>query len=337
MKKRQSALLQNKAGVGLIYLILTLLSVAAVISALTVGSADISLSRVLAAFSGEDKTARVIVVGLRLPRLAAAALAGAALASAGQLLQNVTDNELCAPNIIGINAGSGLAVMLVLCLFPMYWRLLPAAAFVGALASSFLVLLISGASPGDQKSSLILAGVALSSILSAGISFLSLKYPDVLSSYTAFSVGGFSGVSLDELIVPAAMIFVCFVLAMVQAPRINLLCLGDEEASALGVRVKLLRVFTIVITSGLCAAAVSFAGLLGFVGLIVPHIVRRLCGQRLRRILPITALSGAILVVFSDIIGRTILAPGELPAGIIMALIGAPFFLYLLMRRRRHD
>lgn len=262
--------------------------VAAVISALTVGSADISLSRVLAAFLDEDKTARVIVVGLRLPRLAGAALAGAALATAGQLLQAVTDNELCAPNIIGVNSGSGLAVMLVLCLFPMYWQLLPLAAFIGALAASFFVLLVSGASPGDQKSSLILAGVALSSILGAGISFLSLKYPDVLSSYTAFSVGGFSGVTFDELAIPAIMIFVCFILAMIAAPQINLLCLGDEAAGSLGVRVRRLRVATIVITSGLCAAAVSFAGLLGFVGLIVPHIIRRICGQRLRRILPIT-------------------------------------------------
>ena len=337
MKKRQSPPSIHTAGVGIIYLVLTLLSVAAVISALTVGSADISLSRVLATFTGEDRTARVIVVGLRLPRLAGAALAGAALATAGQLLQSVTDNELCAPNIIGVNSGSGLAVMLVLSLFPMYWQLLPLAAFIGALAASFFVLLVSGASPGDQKSSLILAGVALSSILGAGISFLSLKYPDVLSSYTAFSVGGFSGVTFDELAIPAVMIIVCFILAMIAAPKINLLCLGDEAAGSLGVRVRRLRVFTIVITSGLCAAAVSFAGLLGFVGLIVPHIIRRICGQRLRRILPITALGGALLVVFSDVIGRTILAPGELPAGIIMALIGAPFFLYLLVRRRRHD
>ena len=137
MKKRQSPPSIHTAGVGIIYLVLTLLSVAAVISALTVGSADISLSRVLAAFTGEDRTARVIVVGLRLPRLA-----GAALATAGQLLQAVTDNELCAPNIIGVNSGSGLAVMIVLCLFPMHWQLLPLAAFIGALAASFFVLLV---------------------------------------------------------------------------------------------------------------------------------------------------------------------------------------------------
>lgn len=302
--------------------------------ALAFGSVSLSASRIAAAINGSDRTASVIIFKLRLPRLAAAALAGAGLAVAGHLLQSVTDNELAAPNIIGINAGAGFAVMLILCLFPSCWRMLPAAAFVGALAASFLVLTLSGVSSGEHKSSLVLAGVALSSILNAGISFLSLKYPDVLSSYTAFSVGGFDGVSLSELIIPAVMIAVGIISAIIIAPKVSLLSLGDEAASALGINVRVVRIIAVIITSALCAAVVSFAGLLGFVGLIVPHIVRRLIGAGLRVSLPFSAMCGAVLVIFSDVIGRIVIAPGELPAGIIMAIIGAPFFLYLLIRRK---
>lgn len=315
-------------------IILGILLLAACFCALALGSVSLSPERIIAALRGEDRTAAVIIFELRLPRLIAAALAGAALAAAGLLLQSVTDNELCAPNIIGVNAGAGFVVMLMLCLSPMQWRLLPIGAFAGALAAAFLVLTVSSAA-GEHKSSLVLAGVALSSLMNAGISFLSLKYPDVLSSYTAFSVGGFAGVSLDQLILPAVMIFAGLIIAFIIAPKAGMLCLGDEAASALGVRPKTVRVIAVTIAAGLCAAAVSFAGLLGFVGLIVPHIVRRLTGAGMRCNLPYAAVCGSVLVIFSDLFGRTVMAPGELPAGIIMALIGAPFFLYLLIRKKR--
>ena len=290
---------------------------------------------ILHAFSGGKDTAAVIVVGLRLPRVLAAAAAGAALAVAGLILQAVTNNDLCAPNIIGVNAGAGFAVILLLSLFPAAWRLLPAAAFVGALATSFIVLAVASAAPSHGgRATLVLAGVAVASILNAGISFLSLRFPDVMSSYTAFSVGGFSGVGLEDISVPAAIIAVCLVAAMMLSRRMNLFCLGDEIASSLGVKVKVLRAAALVIAAALCAAAVSFAGLLGFVGLVVPHIVRRLIGADLRADIPLCALLGAALTIVSDLIGRVAFAPTELPAGIVMAAVGAPFFLWLLVRRR---
>lgn len=316
---------------------LVLLFSAAILS-LALGSVRLSPERLAAAISGTDINASVILFDLRLPRLAAAMLAGCALAAAGFLLQTVTDNDLCAPNIVGVNSGAGLFVMLMLCFFPMQWRLQPIVAFVGALGATVIVLSVSHASSRyDSSSSVVLAGAAISSFLSAGISFLSLKFPDVLSSYLGFTVGGFSGVSFKKLLVPFIMIALCYAVSLMLSPKISLLSLGDDCASSLGVNVKRLRAVTIILASALCAAVVSFAGLLGFVGLIVPHIVRRTVRGSLRIKLLFAAVFGAVLTSFSDLIGRTLFSPSELPAGLIMSLVGAPFFVYLLLRRRKEN
>lgn len=320
----------------LLALLFTFLLLLSLLCGFSFGSVRLPVSRMIAAVQGQDSTAAVILFQLRLPRVLAAALAGVGLSVAGCLLQAVTDNDLCAPNIVGVNAGAGFAVMLMLCCFPLLWRLQPIAAFFGALASTSLVLSVAFAGRTyGQKSTVILAGVAVSSILNAGISFLSIRFPDALSSYTAFSVGGFSGVSAPRLTLPAVMIGVGFLAALLLAPKIELLCLGDDGARALGVPIRAVRAAAILLASALCAAVVSFAGLLGFVGLIVPHVVRRLVRGRLRAHLVFAALCGAILVLCSDLAGRVLFAPGELPAGIIMAFIGAPFFIFLLIRKRK--
>lgn len=328
MKKRRTVLT---------FIILFLLLVAASLLGLVLGSAQLELSEVLKVLIGRgERTAELILFSLRLPRVGGAILAGAGLAVAGLLLQGVTDNDLCAPNIIGVNSGAGLAVMVVLCLFPMAFRLLPLAAFAGAFGTTLIVLGVAYSAGGhSSKTTVVLAGVAVGTLLSAGISFLSQLYPDVLSSYTAFSVGGFSGVYAEDLPAPAAIILIGILAAWCLAPRLNLLCLGDEIARSLGVRVRMLRLVTLMLASALCAAVVTFAGLLGFVGLIVPHMARRLLGHDLRLLIPAGALLGAVLVVLSDLAGRTLFSPAELPAGILLAVLGAPFFLFLLFKRRR--
>ena len=318
---------------------LAVLLAAVMMCGLAFGSVNLTLRRIFDAISGNDNTAYIILFRLRLPRVLAAALAGIALSAAGFLLQTVTDNDLCAPNIIGVNSGAGLAVMLILCRFPTLWQLQPVAAFIGALGATLVVLFLSSLSSSyEKKSTVVLAGVAVSSVFSAGISFLSIKYPDALSSYAAFSVGGFSDIATGQLAIPAVMTAVCLAASLIIAPRLELLCLGDDGARSLGVPVRAIRLTAIILASAMCAAAVSFAGLLGFVGLIVPHIVRRLTRSGLRLRLVHAALCGAIIVVLSDLAGRTLFAPGELPAGIIMAFIGAPFFICLLIgRRKKHD
>ena len=237
------------------------------------GSVTLTARQIYSAVLGLDgsESSRIILFSLRLPRVLAGLLAGAALSSAGMLLQRVTDNGLCAPNIIGINSGAGFFVMLMLCFFPSYHSALAAAAFIGAASASAVVIMLSSYGRRMSKSTVILAGVALSSLFNAGIAALSTAFPDVLTSYTAFSVGGFSGVTVKQLVFPSIMIAVSLIAAYLALPKLSLLSLGDAMAQSLGVKVKLLRVTILAISALLCAAVVSYAGLLGFVWHNKPH------------------------------------------------------------------
>ncbi len=319
----------------IIYTFVLLIFASLFVLSVVFGSVSIPLSDFIDALKGEESVYGAIVWDIRLPRTIAAALAGIALAAAGSVLQCVTDNSLCAPNIIGINSGAGLFVMIILCLFPNQWMLLPFVAFIGALLATAIVMSIAFSGGGRTNgTAIVLAGVAVSSILSAGISFLSLRYPDVLSTYSSFSVGGFRGVGYKEIFIPFIIILISLISLQILSAKLNLLCLGDDIAYSLGIKVKVLRITSLVISAALCASAVSFAGLLGFVGLIVPNITKQIAGSDMRFNLTISALSGGGLVMFSDLLGRILFSPTELPAGIIMAVFGSPFFLYLLIKRR---
>ncbi len=318
--------------------VLTGILAVSVMAGFLFGSVRFSLSEIVSALFTEDGDAsiRLILLQLRLPRILAAGLAGAGLSVAGLLLQTATDNDLCSPSVMGVNAGAGFAVMLCMCVFPMLHAWLPAMAFAGAAFTTLLVLGMSFSSAGRGiRTKVILSGVAVAALFNAGISLLSQLYPDVLPSYAAFSAGGFRDIYADALIVPGSMILVGILAAELLSPKLNVLCLGDDLAMGLGVAVKPLRFVALALASALCGAVVSFAGLLGFVGLIVPHMARRLAGHDIRLLIPVSVVSGATLVILSDLVARTLFSPAELPAGILMAALGAPFFLYLLFRRRR--
>lgn len=324
--------LKNNRTVKL-YAVLLLLLGATAMAALLLGSADLTVKQVfngLCGTAGED--VNIIVRSIRLPRVAAAAVAGVGLSVAGVLLQAVTDNDLASPNIIGINSGAGFAVIVMLALFPHRIYALPFAAFAGAFCAAMLIVYTSSRM-GVTKSTVILAGVALTTILNAAISFISIADTDTMALYSHFSVGGFNGVTLHKLAVPAVMVALSVAVALVLSGRISILCLGDSVAASLGVRVKALRIICLVCASCCAASVVSFAGLLGFVGLVVPHIARQLVGKGVRDCIVASALAGAVIVIAADMFGRVILAPTEIPVGIVMAFIGAPFFIYLLLRR----
>ena len=263
-----------------------------------------------------------------------AILAGAGLSLSGLLLQNVTGNDLAGPNIIGVNAGAGFAVILLLFTgsVGVYWT--PVAAFFGAFLTTLLIL-YTAVKVNGSKTTVILAGIAVTAVLNAGISFLSMLDSDVLVTYNHFSIGGLTAVRMEQLIVPGVIIGASLSAAMLFGKRINVLCLGDALAASLGVNVGRMRLFALVLASASAAAVVSFAGLLGFVGLVVPHICRRVWGGEFGRLLPLTALFGAILVLSADLAGRLLFAPSEIPVGIVMALIGGPFFFSLLLRRKQ--
>ena len=317
-----------------IYFILLPLLMLTMAAGLCFGSAPLSLSQLAAALAGEG-TARVILLGIRLPRVLAGLLAGVGLSTAGVLLQTVTANDLASPNIIGINSGAGLAVILLLTFAPKAAAWVPIGAFWGAFGAA-LVILAAGSRLGSSRSGILLIGIAITTLFNAAISFLSLLDEGILAQYNHFTVGSLRAIHGGELMVPCIIIICGFCASLALSGRLGVLCLGDAAASALGIRVKRLRVAALACAAACAAAVVSFAGLLGFVGLVVPHIARTLAGERPSRLIPVSALVGGILVILADLLGRTLFAPSELPVGILMSLIGAPYFLYLLIRRKHH-
>ncbi len=319
----------------LVFVALTLALMTALVLALLFGSASLSLRELVAGLAGGEEYTAIIARYVRLPRVAAAMLAGAGLAVSGALLQGVTDNGLASPNIIGVNAGAGLAVILMLSYYPEAVKLLPLAAFGGAFAATLAIVFTAGRI-GMSKTTVVLAGMALTTVLNAGISFVSLLDADVVGMYRYFSIGTLAGVQLKQLMVPCGMIVLSLALSLTFARPMDALCLGDATATALGVPVKKLRVICLLCASASAAAVVSFAGLLGFVGLIVPHIAKKLAGEQPVRSLPVAALTGGVLVITADLLGRTLFAPSELPVGILMSLVGGPYFLILLCRRKHH-
>lgn len=311
-----------------------LLPLAALLS-MAIGSADISPDRFFGGVFGRAgyETETAILLYIRLPRTLGAILAGAALALSGVLLQHVMDNPLAGPNTVGVNAGAGFFTILLLSLWPTAAAYLSIAAFLGAFLTALLILLLARLA-GGGKGTVILAGIACSSLFSAGVSFFSVLDTDVLATYSAFSVGGLAGVRASSLALPAVLALLALGGALILSRPLSALALGDGAAAALGVRVKTVRTLAVMLAAMAAGAAISFAGLLGFVGLAVPHVTRRLYGAGLRRELLLAPPIGAILLLLADLLARTLLAPSDIPVGILTALLGAPFFLILLLGRR---
>ena len=320
---------------SLLAVILTLLLPAAALFSLCVGASGASLLAGLAdLLSGVSSPAARILRYIRLPRMLAAMLAGAALSASGVLIQGVLGNPLAGPNVIGVNAGAGFFTLLCACLLPSAAQLLPAAAFLGALLAALIILLLADRM-GASRITVVLAGVAISSIFSAGSDLITTLDPDATLGMSAFLIGGFSDVSAARLRTAAAYILPALVFALLLAGDLDVLALGDEVAASLGLRVRRTRVLLLAVASVLAGAAVSFAGLLGFVGLIVPHAVRRVTGGEHRQLLPLAMLGGALFTLLCDTAARTLFAPYEVPVGILLSLVGGPFFLFLLLRSRK--
>ena len=299
---------------------------------LFIGSVSIDVSRLFTL----DSVDNIVFFSLRLPRVLAAFLSGLAFSLSGLLIQRATGNGLSSPNIIGINSGAGASVLLFLSLFPNMFSLLPIVAFLGSLLAVSMVFLISSLTNRVSSSlSLILAGVAVNALFNAFISTIGSLDPDVMASYSSFSIGGFAGVYASMLKIPAIIIIISLLIAFALARRMDVIMLGDEIASSMGYRPARIRILLIAVASLLAAAAVTFSGLLGFVGLVTPHIASFLTAGKSRRTLVLSALIGPSLVMLSDLASRTIISPSELPAGVFMALIGVPFFIFLLLRRDR--
>lgn len=297
---------------------------------LSVGSSDISVTDAF-----RDNTAFRILLYVRLPRAVAAVFAGAALAVSGVIIQTVLGNPIAGPSIIGVNSGAGFFALLAAAILPTLPSLVPTFAFTGALLAG-LIIFVLASKTGAGKLTVVLAGVAINSILTAGTDTLTVLDTDLVYAKTSFMIGGFSGVSFAKMAPALVYIFIGITVAIIFSAKLNLLLLGENTAKTLGMNVSAVRFFYLCIASLLAGSAVSFSGLLSFVGLLIPHISRRLVGTDNKILLPFCALFGAIFVLFCDTVCRVIFAPFELPVGIVMSLLGGPFFLFLLMRRKEN-
>ncbi|MCM3714043.1 iron ABC transporter permease [Alkalihalobacillus oceani] len=310
--------------------IVTALCVIAVLYSLMTGSVTIRVSEVWTAlFSPADSLQRQIVWDLRLPRIVTGLLVGACLAIAGALLQGVMRNPLADPGIIGVSAGAGLMAVTMMLVLPHYLSLLPFGAFLGALAATFLIYFIAWEN-GVSPLRMILAGVAINSLLGALMSAVMILYSDNVQAVLPWLVGGLSGRGWSHVAIILPYALIGMALSIFAVKHANLLLLGDEVAKLLGSQVERSRLFLILLATFLAGAGVSVAGLIGFVGLVVPHMMRMIVGNDYRFLLPTSALGGACLVVLADTAARSWFDPIELPVGILLAALGAPFFLYLL-------
>jgi iron complex transport system permease protein len=313
-------------------LVFAVIVIAAMVFSLMKGAVNIAPAEIIKAIIGPNSSFQTqIIRNIRLPRTLVGALVGMNLALAGAILQAVMKNPLADPHIIGVSSGAGLAGIIVLVLYPKMEYLLTPVAFIGAFGASLLIYILAWKG-GIRPIRIVLAGVAVSAFLGSGISALLVFYSDRVHGALMWMVGGLTARSWPHLYIILPYSILGSLLGFWGAKKLNVLNLGDETAKGLGLNVELTRLVMTAVAALLAASAVSIVGLLGFVGLIMPHLARLLIGSDYRFLLPASALLGMSVVILSDTLARLLFAPVELPVGIIMAFLGAPFFLYLLRR-----
>jgi iron complex transport system permease protein len=319
-------------------LILVLLSFGAIVANVQQGDYPIATLDIIKTLLGIDTGNPdhiFVVYTLRFARTLVAFLVGVALAISGTIFQGLTRNPLADPSIIGINEGAGLAAVATIVLFPdSPVSALPIAAFLGALVMAILIYSLAWQG-GSSPILLILLGVGLSAIAGAFISLLmTFGAIEDVSQALVWLAGSVYGRTWEQFFSFLPWVIIGVPIALSLSRHLNVLHLGDDVARSLGSQVELQRGLLVLVAVALAGAAVATAGMIGFVGLIAPHIGRQLMGENHQNLLPVTAILGGLLVTLADLVGRILFAPIELPCGVVTAAIGAPFFLYLLIRRR---
>jgi iron complex transport system permease protein len=277
-----------------------------------------------------------IVWEIRLPRALLAAMVGAGLAMVGASLQSVTRNPLADPHLLGISAGGAFGAIAALLHTGLFLGLLtvPLMAFAGALGATGIVLAVASFARATSADRLVLAGVAVSFVvMSAANVLIFLGDPRATHTVVFWMLGGLGLAQWDQLVYPAAVLSACGAWLMARAGRLNAMTLGDESAATLGIPVAVFRLQVFVAGALLTGVMVAFSGLIGFVGLMIPHVVRLIVGGDYARVLPVSALMGALFLIWADIAARTVMAPEDMPVGIVTGLVGGAFFVWLLRRR----
>lgn len=332
--------------IAAIGIVLALLAIASVMrGALTVPMGDVVdvLAKSLSGEATAGNRHALVILNIRLPRTLLAMLVGAALALSGAVMQGLFRNPLADPGLVGVSAGAALAAGATIVLGDLYlapligklpFALLPVGAFAGGLASTLLLYAIATREGRTSIATMLLAGVALGALAGALSGFLAYLSDDrQLRDLAFWSLGSFGGASWGKLAVVGPIILPLLVAAPFLARGLNALALGEAEAFHLGLGVQRIKAAAILLVALAVGASVAAAGVIGFVGIVVPHLVRLGLGANHRVLLPASALGGAVLLLSADILARTLVAPAELPIGILTAALGAPFFLWLLLRR----
>jgi iron complex transport system permease protein len=299
----------------------------------------IPLIRNLVDISGINPNYKIIIQDVRLPRVFLAVLVGMALSASGVMYQGLFRNPMADPYIIGISSGASLAATIAIIVgFSTGISGVSgviAAAFIGALTVSFIVFNMSrGRSGYTSVLTLILSGIAIGSLCSAGTSFLMMIGGENLHRVVFWIMGSLTTSQWIQVKIVGPVIIIGCIGLFLYTKDLNIITLGEKRAKQLGINAELMKNIIIVITSFVVAAAVSVSGIIGFIGLVVPHMMRIIVGPDNRVLLPVSALSGGIILLLADTLARTIMSPREIPVGIITALLGSPFFIYLLRKTR---
>jgi iron complex transport system permease protein len=318
--------------------------VASLVAGLALGAVSVAPGEVVRALGNAltgtaDGMSDRLVVDVRLPRVILAALVGASLAGAGAIYQALFRNPLADPYILGVSSGAGLGAIIALTLTAqatiVRYGAVPLAAFAGALLTVLLVTRLASWRGRLDTASLLLAGVAISYTLAAMTSFVLVFAREQMAAVVFWMMGGLGTASWPYVAMVAPMFAVGAAATLSFTRELNLMLLGDDRAGQLGLSVERFKLVSLAVASLLTAAAVAVAGLIGFVGLMVPHMVRLVLGPDHRALVPASLMGGAIALVLADLIARTIIAPVELPVGVVTALLGGPFFVWLLVRGER--
>ena len=308
-----------------------------ILASLAWGSRYIGFDDVISALTQSDNMSfNVLVVRERIPRTVFALIAGASLGISGSLMQSITRNPIADPSILGVNTGASLFVVVGITFFNLstasgyIWF-----ALIGAALTSFCVYGIASIGPGGiTPIKLALAGASISAILSSLVSLIILPRADVMDAYRFWQVGSLSGATWEGIKSVLPFIIVGLIISVIFMHALNALALGDEVATGLGVNTGLVRIMCAIAGVILCGATTAIAGPIGFIGLMIPHIVRLILGSDMKNLIPMSAIGGAILLMISDVLGRIIGSPSELEVGIITAFLGAPILIIIARKAK---
>ena len=328
--------------------ILLLMALATALVSLSLGPVDIPVNHVASivlSFVGLEvadfgRTEQLVIEQIRLPRILVGASVGAALGVAGATMQGLFRNPMADPGIIGVSAGGavGAVVAIATGTAGLFFLALPALAFVGAMSAAFLVYGIAAVGGRFSMATLLLAGVAVNAFLGAIVSAIIILLPnnEALREILFWLAGGLDSRSWEHVRISTPLIFCGITVTLLMARDLNLLMLGDDEARSMGVRVNLARPVLLAVAALTTGAAVAVSGTIAFVGLVTPHILRLMLGPDHRVLVPMSAAGGAVFVIVADTVARTIVQPAEFRVGVLTAFVGAPFFILLLIKNKRH-